>query len=110
MGGGGELPRRQRGGADLPSNSQIYNSPLNHSEPFLLQDCTSFYSSFSEVQPYGIPGVASEAAYDTWWNSYANEIMFQHDMVDPSNLRGGFPTIDTAYSAGPTVSRCRTGT
>ena len=83
-----------------PSNSQIYNSPLNHSEPFLLQDCTSFYSSFSEVQPYGIPGVASEAAYDTWWNSYANEIMFQHDMVDPSNLRGGFPTIDTAVFGG----------
>ena len=84
-----------------PSNGITYSNPTNTSLPLLLHDITSFTSTFNEVQPdASLPGVASEAAYDTWWNNYANEIMVQHDMIDSSNLRGGFPTLLTATFGG----------
>ncbi len=82
-----------------PSNGITYSNPSNTSLPLLLQDVTSFTSTFSEVQPHN-PGVASEAAYDTWFNNYADEVMVQHDMVDPDNLRGGFPSIGSATFGG----------
>ena len=85
--------------SSYPSNSQAYSNPGNHALPFLLNAVTSFYSYFNETQA-NLPGVISEAAYDTWWNSSANEIMIQHDMVDPSGDRGSFETIDLATFGG----------
>jgi hypothetical protein len=84
-----------------PDVAQFYSDPADHAKPFLLCNVTAFYSYFSEIQPYQ-PGVASEAAYDSWWNPMPgiNEIMIQHDMVDPDNLRGDFPTIAVATFGG----------
>ena len=90
--------------ANMPANSgsvKSYPSSGITCNNLLLQNFTSHISSFAEVQPApATPGVASEAAYDTWWNDYANEIMMQHDMIDSSNLRGGFPILLTATFGG----------
>ena len=83
------------GVSSYPSIGQYYSSP---DEPnvgnFLWWNCTAFYSSFDEVQPQS-PGIIGEAGYDIWNNSYAqtNEVMLQHDMVDPSGARGSFQTL-----------------
>lgn len=75
------------------------NNPVNHSLLLFIKDITSFTSTYNEVQPY-VAGVASEAGYDMWYNNYANEIMFQTDMVDPNGLRGGFAIIDVQTFGG----------
>ena len=75
-----------------PSLGQFYNNPP-------LQNFTSFYSTFNETQPH-LPGVIGEAGYDCFWSDYANEIMFQHDMVDPSGDRGYFATMLTETFGG----------
>ena len=81
------------------SGYNTHNDPVNHALPLYIKNLTGWTSAFNEVQPQGT-GVASEAGYDMWYNTYANEVMFQVDMVDPSGLRGGFPTIDTATFGG----------
>ena len=90
--------------ANMPANSgsvKSYPSVGITCANLLLRDFTSYTSTFDEVQPgYNTPGVASEAAYDTWWNNYANEIMMQHDMVDPDNIRGGIQILQTAAFGG----------
>lgn len=81
------------------SGYNTHNDPVNHALPLHIKDLTGWTSTFNEVQPHGT-GIASEAGYDMWYNTYANEVMFQVDMVDPSALRGGFPAIDTATFGG----------
>ena len=76
-----------------------HNNPVNHALPLYLKDLTGWTSTFNENQPDST-GIASEAGYDMWYNTYANEVMFQVDMVDPSALRGGFPAIDQATFGG----------
>ncbi|HTQ92538.1 MAG TPA: hypothetical protein VMK84_23900 [Streptosporangiaceae bacterium] len=75
------------------------NDPVNHALPLYIKNLTGWTSTFNEIQPR-TTGIASEAGYDNWYNNYANEVMFQVDMVDPSALRGGFPTIDQATFGG----------
>ena len=90
--------------ANMPAgNGAVLSYPSNGitCNNLILQNYTSHTSTFDEVQPAAsTPGVASEAAYDTWWNNYADEIMVQHDMIDSSNLRGGFPALTQATFGG----------
>ena len=90
--------------ANMPAgNGAVLSYPSNGitCNNLILQNYTMHTSTFDEVQPdANIPGIASEAAYDTWWNNYADEIMVQHDMIDSSGLRGGFPTLTQATFGG----------
>lgn len=90
--------------ANMPAgNGAVLSYPSNGitCNNLILQNYTMHTSTFDEVQPdANIPGIASEAAYDTWWNNYADEIMVQHDMIDSSGLRGGFPAITQATFGG----------
>lgn len=59
----------------FPNTGQYY-----HEAP--LASFSSLYSSFSEnlnVNPN--PGSVGEAAYDMWFNAYADEVMIQHDFL-----------------------------
>jgi hypothetical protein len=74
----------------FPNTGESYDSNL-------LTSFSSLYSSFSETMN-PTAGTSAEAGYDIWLNSWNNEVMIQHDMVN----RGGpcSPVLSTASFGG----------
>jgi hypothetical protein len=63
-----------------PNAGAFYNEQLVSSFPQIT-------SSWTDVLPTG-PGTQGWAAYDLWFNNWANEVMIQHDFI-PSSVRCG---------------------
>ena len=62
----------------FPNTSLYYNEAP-------LSSYSAIYSSFTEnVNVNPNPGSVAEAAYDMWFNSYADEVMIQHDFIGDS--------------------------